>query len=261
MPRHQRTKSTSGYYHIMLRGNEKKDIFNSNADKLRFLETVFEKKQGNRFYLHAFCLMNNHVHLMISEGIEGVATVMKRINVSYVYYFNNKYKRVGHLFQDRFKSEVVEQDRYLLALVRYIHQNPVKAGIVEKADDYRWSSHNCYLYEDNFYSKILDIDPILRLFSEDRQVAVKKYIEYMNQECSDTFIDLEDDVELIDEKQARELFKRMLISRRVENRNKGKIQIPDSLIKEFREKTNLSLRKIAAITGLNKDKVNKILKT
>jgi len=105
----------------MLRGNEKKDIFNSNADKQRFLETVFEKKQENRFYLHAFCLMNNHVHLMISEGVEDVATVMKRINVSYVYYFNNKYKRVGHLFQDRFKSEVVEQERYLLALVRYIH--------------------------------------------------------------------------------------------------------------------------------------------
>jgi putative transposase len=261
MPRHQRTKSASGYYHIMLRGNEKKNIFNSNADKQRFLETMFEKKQANRFYLHAFCLMNNHVHLMISEGVEDVATVMKRINVSYVYYFNNKYKRVGHLFQDRFKSEVVEQDRYLVALVRYIHQNPVKAGIVEKASDYKWSSHNCYLYEDNFYSKMLDIDPILSLFSEDRQVAVEKYIEYMNEECNEKFIDLEDDVELIDEEQARELYRRMLIARQIEDKDKGKIQIPDSLIKEFKGKTNLSLRKIAAITGLNKDKVNKILKT
>ena len=173
MPRHQRTKSASGYYHIMLRGNEKKNIFNSNADKQRFLETMFEKKQANRFYLHAFCLMNNHVHLMISEGVEDVATVMKRINVSYVYYFNNKYKRVGHLFQDRFKSEVVEQDRYLVALVRYIHQNPVKAGIVEKASDYKWSSHNCYLYEDNFYSKMLDIDPIWVYFPKTGKLRLK----------------------------------------------------------------------------------------
>ena len=133
--------------------------------------------------------------------------------------------------------------------------------IYAKAGDYKWSSHNCYLFEDNFCSKMLDIDPILSLFSEDRQVAVKKYIEYMNEECNEKFIDLEDDVELIDEEQARELYKRMLVARQIGDKDKGKIQIPDSLIKEFKERTNLSLRKIAAITGLNKDKVNKILKT
>lgn len=261
MPRQQRIKSASGYYHIMLRGNEKKDIFNSNKDKQRFMEIVYDKKQGNRFYLHAFCLMNNHIHLMLSEGAEDVATVMKRITVSYVYYFNKKYKRVGHLFQDRFKSEAVEQDRYLLALARYIHQNPVKAGIVKKAGDYKWSSHNCYLNEDNCFAKMLDTDIILRLFSEDIETAVKKYTEYMNEECKEKFIDLEEDTELIDEEQARELFNKMLIDRRLKDRNKGNLQIPNSLIKEFRENTNLSIRKIAAITGLNKDKVNKILKS
>lgn len=245
----------------MLRGNEKKDIFISNADKQRFMETVCEKKQRNRFYLHAFCLMDNHVHLMLSEGVEDVATVMKRITVSYVYYFNKKYKRVGHLFHDRFKSEVVERDRYLLALVRYIHQNPVKAGIVEKAGDSKWSSHNCYLNEDNNFAKMLDTDIVLGLFSEDRQTAVKKYIEYMNEECYETFIDLEEEAEPFDEEQAQELFKKMLIDWRLEDTNKEKVQIPDSLIKEFREKTNLSLRKIAAITGLNKDKVSKMLKS
>lgn len=90
----------------MLRGNERKNIFLCDEDKLYFMETMFEKKQGSRFYIHSFCLMDNHIHLMISEGSEDISRVMKRITVSYVYYFNKKYKRVGHLFQDRFKSEV-----------------------------------------------------------------------------------------------------------------------------------------------------------
>ncbi len=243
----------------MLRGNEKKDIFYSDADKLRFLETMYEKKQGNRFFLHAFCLMNNHIHLMLSEGIEDVSRVMKRITVSYVHYFNKKYKRVGHLFQDRFKSEVVDQESYILSLVRYIHQNPVKAGIVEKPSDYRWSSYNCYLDENNYFVKMLDIDVVLGLFSEDRKAAVKKFEEYMNEDSAESFLDLMEEEEVMDEEAASELFEKMLREHGIES-NKVKTELPDSLIKEFRTKTNLPIRKIAAITGINKDKVNKILR-
>lgn len=243
----------------MLRGNEKKDIFYSDADKLRFLETMYEKKQGNRFFLHAFCLMNNHIHLMLSEGIEDVSRVMKRITVSYVHHFNKKYKRVGHLFQDRFRSEVVDQESYILSLVRYIHQNPVKAGIVEKPSDYRWSSYNCYLDENNYFAKMLDIDVVLGLFSEDRKAAVKKFEEYMNEDSAESFLDLMEEEEVMDEEAASELFEKMLREHGIES-NKVKMQLPDNLIKEFRSKTNLPIRKIAAITGINKDKVNKILK-
>ncbi len=98
--------------------------------------------------------MDNHVHLMISEGTEDLSKIMKRINVSYVYYFNQKYKRVGHLFQDRFKSENVEQDLYLLALARYIHQNPLNPPLVKKVSDYKWSSYNSYMYESNYFAKM-----------------------------------------------------------------------------------------------------------
>ncbi len=133
MPRQQRSKSKSGYYHIMIRGNERKNIFLDEQDKSRFVEILNDKKKSVSFYLQAFCLMDNHVHLMISEGVDDIARVMKRITVSYVYYFNKKYKRIGHLFQDRFRSEVVEDDNYVLSLARYIHQNPVKAGIVNQA--------------------------------------------------------------------------------------------------------------------------------
>ncbi|MDO9533809.1 MAG: transposase [Bacillota bacterium] len=258
MPRHQRIRSETGYYHIMVRGNEKKNIFNSNEDKQRFMQTMYEKKQGDRYYLHVFCLMDNHIHLMINEGIEDVSNVMKRITVSYVSYFNKKYKRVGHLFQDRFKSETVEQDSYVLSLARYIHQNPVKAGLVEKASDYKWSSYGCYLNEENCFAKIVDTDTILGIFSEDKKTALKKFEEYMKEESEETFLDLKEENNDMDEDTARELFKKMLIEQGLK---KGeKMPQMESLIKEFGAKTNLSTRKIADVVGLNKDKINQILR-
>ena len=127
MPRQQRKKSSSGYYHVMIRGNNRNAIFLDDEDKLKFIEILSQKKQDNAFFLYAFCLMDNHVHLMMQEGTGDIANVMKRINISYVYYFNQKYKKAGHLFQDRFKSEGIEDDKYVLSLIRYIHQNPLKA--------------------------------------------------------------------------------------------------------------------------------------
>jgi len=194
----------------MLRGNERKNIFHDEDDKLRFIETLYEKKKENRFFLHAFCLMDNHIHLMLSEGIEDVAKAMKRISVSYVYYFNKKYKRVGHLFQDRFRSETVDDDSYILALARYIHQNPVKAGMVKSVGEYKWSSYSCYLNENNYFTKVIETKTILGLFSDDKTTAKKFFEKYMNEETQDKFIDLVEDVEVMDEKTAKELFVKML---------------------------------------------------
>ncbi|MFZ5642576.1 MAG: transposase [Bacillota bacterium] len=255
MPRHRREKSKSGYYHVMIRGNERRNIFLQEEDKLRFLETVKEK-QGDRFFLLAYCLMDNHVHLLLREGKEDVARVMKRITVSYVYYFNKKYKRVGHLFQDRYRSEVVEQDRYILALVRYIHQNPVKAGMVKRAGEYKWSSYQSYLKEDEPIAGILEKETVLGLFSADKSTAIKMYKEYMDQEGQEEFIDITEEAEIMDEEEAQKLYESMLRDRGL----KSKRHVTDEIIRQFKAVTGLSIRKIAGIVGLNKDKVNKILK-
>ncbi len=239
----------------MLRGNAKENIFRDEQDKLRFLETLQTKKQRDRFYLHAFCLMGNHVHLMINEGTEDLSKIMKRINVSYVYYFNQKYKRVGHLFQDRFKSENVEQDRYLLALARYIHQNPLKAGMVKKVSDYKWSSYNSYMYESNYFAKMVDTDIVLGLFSSDKQTARRKFAEFMNEESKELFIDIKEQEEVMDEEAAKELFKAML-----KKQGESEDEPLEQIIKNFRSKTNLSIRKIAVIAGINKDRVNRMIK-
>ncbi|WP_425057957.1 hypothetical protein SCACP_36900 [Sporomusa carbonis] len=257
MTRKRREKSNSGYYHIMIRGNERKSIFFEDEDRLRFIDILYEKKQGNKFFLHAFCLMDNHVHLMLQEGTEGIANVMKKINISYVYYFNKKYKRVGHLFQDRFKSEVVEDDQYILALIRYIHQNPVKAGIVKSAGEYKWSSYNGYLLENHYFNKVLDTGVILGIFSEDLNSAKKQFKEYVNQDAVETFIDMNEETVEMDEESAKELWNTMLNSANCDSR----VEIARCMIKEFKEKTNLSIRKIAAITHINKDRINKILRS
>lgn len=259
MPRQQRQKSQSGYYHIMIRGNERKNIFRDDKDRLRFIDTLYEKKQGNRFYLHAFCLMDNHVHLMISEANEDISTTMKRITVSYVNYFNKKYERVGHLFQDRFKSETIEGDSYVISLARYIHQNPVKAAMVKTADEFKWSSCNSYLKTDNFFTKILDMDAVLSLYSSDQEKAIKLFAKDLNVQSPESFFDLQEEEKMITEEAAKALFHTILLERQIDRDNYTKAQLT-SAIKELKDATNLSIRKISSITGLNKDKISQLLK-
>ncbi|MCR4435699.1 MAG: transposase [Clostridiales bacterium] len=127
----------------MLRGNERKEIF-LDDDRKRFLDTMERMKEDGNFDILAYCLMSNHVHILIREGKDSIQRSMKRIGISYVYYFNKKYHRIGHLFQDRYCSEVLEEDAYILAAARYIHNNPVKAAMVPRAEAYEWSS---YKYE------------------------------------------------------------------------------------------------------------------
>jgi putative transposase len=258
MPRKQRLKSKTGYYHIMCRGNERRNIFCDDQDKMRFIDTLYEKQRENNFKLHVFCLMDNHFHLMVSEGTEEIAKTMKRIMVSYVYYFNHKYQRVGHLLQDRFKSEIVEDDAYTMALTRYIHQNPVKAGMVQTVDKYQWSSYHSYL-DAGVFGKLVETETVLGLFSKDKETAKQLFKQYMNEYVDEQFLDLVEKDKLSFEA-AGELFKQMLQEQEIDYNTYNKKQLSDILIKEFRQRTNWSVREIASLTGINKDKINKSLR-
>ncbi|MCL2672285.1 MAG: transposase [Clostridiales bacterium] len=126
MPRTARRKSENGLYHVMLRGINQQQIFHDNEDNEKFLAVLKECKKVSEFELHAYCLMGNHVHLLLRTGKEELEQIFKRIGVRYVYWYNWKYKRTGHLFQDRYKSEPVENDEYYFTVLRYIHQNPIR---------------------------------------------------------------------------------------------------------------------------------------
>lgn len=140
MARSARQVSGTGIYHVMLRGVNRDAIFLEDADFERFLQCLSAAREASGCRLLAWCLMTNHAHLVIRESAEPVGDVVRRLAARYVWWFNHKYDRVGHLFQGRFRSLPVEDDGYLVTLVRYVWANPVEAGLVERPEHYRWSS-------------------------------------------------------------------------------------------------------------------------
>ena len=150
MPRTARETSHTGVYHAILRGVNKQQIFECSEDYQRFLQVLRtqtlqeEDQQGQKQLPHcaiyAYCQMGNHVHLLLKEIGEPIADIMKRIASSYVFYYNHKYDRCGHLFQERFRSQPCDNLHYFVTLLRYIHQNPLKPGLVQDIAEYPWSS-------------------------------------------------------------------------------------------------------------------------
>ncbi|MGM0877152.1 MAG: transposase [Bacillota bacterium] len=248
MPRHARMKSRSGIYHIMLRGANRQEIFHDEEDCIRFL-AIFEKyKQRAEMNVYAWCLMGNHIHLLLKEGNEAISITMKRIGVSFVWYYNWKYRTTGHLFQDRFKSENVETDQYLLTVVRYIHQNTVKAGIVNRVDEWKWSSCHGYYGQSIYLSQyLLDCDFILSMFSADITTAKEKFKEFNERMNNDQCLDDNEKRRLTDD-EARQVNKELL----------GTIKIAQ--VKSLpRLQRNDVLREVKIIDGLSQRQAARIL--
>lgn len=139
-----RKQSEADIYHVVTRGTGQQIIFEDDADHEEFLRLLESETKEGDFGLYAWCLMSNHVHMLVHSPLEALAPRMRHLLSGYAMYFNKKSGRVGHLFQDRFLSEPVSDDAYLITVVRYIHQNPVKARIAD-VDEYRWSSYREYL--------------------------------------------------------------------------------------------------------------------
>jgi REP element-mobilizing transposase RayT len=264
MPRQIRKISESKTYHIMIRGNERKALFLDDEDRIKFLDTLYEKGKDRKYKIFAYCLMGNHVHLLINEGSDEISRIMKRIEVSYAYYFNKKYRRIGHLFQDRFKSEAIDDDSYLLAAVRYIHNNPVKAGLIKEVSQYRWSSYNLYIRENIHIKDIIDKGFILEIFSTDRDKAVRSFIEYSNQESEDNFIENKEEITIektiFGEKEAEEYVSVFLDKKGKkfeELREKESKEIRAELVKELKSRSDLSIRQIANILQIDRNIVQR----
>lgn len=155
-----RSRAESGFYHVMLRGNGRQLIFEDDADRREFLSCLDNAIEREGVSLIAWCLMDNHVHLIIDDSHDRLSTVMYRIGMKYAMYFNNRHQREGHLFEGRFKSSPIESDEYLVQAVRYVLNNPVAAGI-STLEGYRWSSYAEYCGERG----LTNTKPILDMFS------------------------------------------------------------------------------------------------
>ena len=248
MPRKPRVKSRNGIYHVMLRGANKQEIFHDDRDNKKFLDTLKKYKDESGMSVYAWCLMNNHAHLLVKEAEEGLSVTMKRITVSYAAYYNLKYQTTGHLFQDRFRSESVESRRYFMTVIRYIHQNPVKAGIVERIDGWPWSSYLAYFGQKTYPDDLLKSNKVLQMVSEDLTIAREKFKEFNEQNNQDECMDEGWKRRRLTDEQAREEINHLL----------GDMRMPQikSLPKLER---NEVLQKIKVIEGISQRQASRIL--
>jgi REP element-mobilizing transposase RayT len=178
MARPLRIEFPGAFYHVIVRGNQRQDIFFDDQDRQEYLKRVKRYKDELSFMLYAYVLMVNHVHLLIETPSATISKIMQRINLTYTQYFNKKYGKVGHLFQGRYKSFLCDRDEYLLSLVRYIHLNPVRANLVKEPQRYRWSSHWDFLAGKD---DLVDTKRVLRLFSEKVSQAKRQYDDFINE--------------------------------------------------------------------------------
>jgi len=212
---------------------------------------VEECREVCNFQLYAYCLMGNHVHLLLKVQDEGLETIFKRIGGRYVYYYNVKYQRVGHLFQDRFKSEPVDNNEYFLTVLRYIHQNPVKAKLCSKVEEYPFSSFAEYLHESTF------VDTEFALGIIDRS----EFVRFNNAPNSDTCLELvTPSRHAVTDAQAQVIIGKISHCKTVTEFQSLEENKKERFIKKIYEK-GVSVRQLSRLTGTTKGIVEKYLRS
>lgn len=240
MSRKAREKSQSGTYHVLVTGIDRKKLFLDDGDKEKYVSLLTEYAGVCGYNLYAYCLMENHIHLLLNEKDGDISRIMKRLGTSYVYWFNNKYERTGPLFEDRFKSEAVETEEAFRVTLRYIHLNPVKEHLVDAPEEYRWSSYAGY-----FNAEAISSDTARRVFGE--TVVFKKYHA---EPCVDKCLDLaRKEKKLTDEALAALIEKEYRIApeQLVNASQEEKLKILVQLMKSY----NIPVRQLGRVTGIS----------
>lgn len=251
MGRTSRLKGEDAVYHIMQRGNEKRNIFHGYADKERYLRTVKLQQDKHGFQVYSYCLMDNHVHLLIGATGADISDVMKGLNVSYVQYFNKKHERCGHLFQGRYKSEIIDTEAYFLQASKYIHLNPVTAKMVAQPIDYDWSSYGIYIGRRQDKHELLNTAGILEIMAQDSKTAIINYISFVETGLSGDE-DYERFVRMDIDNEEYQLEKIAEILERQESR--------DNTVWALKKEAGLSCRQISSyMAGVSPTTVNRIL--
>ena len=161
MARRPRVFAPGLLYHVIVRGNQRRKTFRCDDDYKAYLDRLQDYRAKFHLRVYAYCLMPNHVHLLLESGSAPLGKFMQGLQQSYTQYFNRSYRKVGHLFQGRYKAIICDKDKYLLALLRYIHLNPVRAGLAKRPEGYVHSGHRSYLTDGA--AKLIDARPILEL--------------------------------------------------------------------------------------------------
>ena len=237
----------------MIRGINQQDIFSVYEDYEKFIAILSKYHKKSEYEIYAYCLMGNHVHLLIKEGREALSHAMKRIGTSYVSWYNWQYNRKGHLFQDRYKSEPVEDDVYFLSVLRYIHQNPLKAGLTDDIASYQWSSYNEYINQ----PKIVNIEFALKMFHQERDKAQERYKRFNQEPNNDQCLEMPTKRETLSDKEIRHLVLSKYHIELATLQNAPTI-IKDKILKYLKELDGCSLRQVSRLTGFTVNKIFKV---
>lgn len=205
------------------------------------------------YEIYAYCLMGNHVFLLIKEGKEVLSNTMKRIGTSYVCWYNWQYNRKGHLFQDRYKSEPVLDDAYFLTVLRYIHQNPLKAGLTNHIVSYKWSSYIEYTIE----PKMVNIKFALALFDKEKDKAIEGFKRFNTQLNSDQCLEVTEKRKTLSDKKIRQLvLNKFDID--VALFHNAPSQTQTKILKYLKELDGSSLRQLSRLTGFTVNKIFRV---
>jgi putative transposase len=190
MSRPLRVHLRGGFYHVTLRGNHQQPIFHIDGDRQRLDEIVAGALETYAARLHAYCWMTNHLHFLIQVSDDPLGSVMRQIASAYARAFQRKLQTTGHLFERRYHARIVDVESYLLRLLRYIHLNPVVAGMARVAGDYRWSSHHAYAGTQAV--PWITTDFALKMFGSPRSEAVAAYLLFLNCDLADAAYPLDE---------------------------------------------------------------------
>lgn len=254
MPRINRKISYTKTYHIILRGIDKQDIFLCENDYCKFLETLNKVKKQYECDIYSYCLMNNHVHIVIYDKGNKLPKIMQSIEISYSLYFNKKYNRVGHLFQNRYLSKNIEDREYLKMVCRYIHQNPQKAGI-GSIEDYKWSSYKEYIKN----PKIINNNVLLKIFSEDLEKAKNEFIKFHNIQINNVEELIE--YEIIDKLTDDQVIEYICEFMNIDNVHKIlelNVEKRNETIRKIKENKKITSAQISRVLGINRKIVERI---
>jgi len=244
MAREKRHFSNSGYAHLIMRGNNKQILFEEDEDYRFYLSRLGKYSRESAIRINAYCLMENHVHLLVNDPEGNVPEMMRKIGVSYAKYYNLKYEHCGHLFQDRYLCEPVEDDVYFLTVFRYILNNPRKAGICP-AEQYRWSSYKAFFRENTS----VDLEIIRGRFPTE-----KMYREYIGAQEENECMEYQKPVR--DDDWALGVIRECL---RIENGTELQAwerRKRDGAVRQLREK-GLTVRQIERLTGISRSVIQR----
>ncbi|MBZ2175890.1 transposase [Schnuerera sp. xch1] len=179
MGRRLRIEYYGAVYHIIQKGNNGEHVFKEEEDKINILEILSETKEICDFKIFAYIVMDNHYHFLIQTLNIPISKIMHNINFKYARYYNNKTNRTGSVFEDRYTGILVQDERYLLTIMKYIHSSPIAANICNTMEEYKWSSDVFYRVN---MEGMVDIEEVLKMFSPNRIEAINQYIEFMEEE-------------------------------------------------------------------------------